>query len=279
MLYFSALLKAQHPKFAASLEATLKDTNILYHYLNDNKDIWIKDWLPIQVAPDQFVQFSLTRDYYYKKDRHKQTDPTPICETLGIKPYIPIYNSMPIYLDGGNIIRGYGSAVITEKVLRDNKDIPRDTLAGFLRDVLKVDKVIFIPVEPKDDTGHSDGMVRFVDERTVVANDYSKIDVSQSFRDRFYGALAGAGLDVLLVPYNPSEERVNGYQSASGCYINFLQVGDKIFLPLFDDPVNDEAVMARFGEIFGAKNIIPVPSLELSLGGGVLNCATWEITA
>ena len=118
--------------------------------------------------------------------------------------------------------------------------------------------------------------VLFVDEHTVAANDYSEIDVSQGFRDRFYGSLAGSGLDVLLVPYNHIDLKVGGLWVALGCYINFLQVGEKIFLPTFIDPVNDEAAIQRFGEIFGVANIIPVPSRALAMGGGVLNCLTWE---
>ena len=61
---------------------------------------------------------------------------------------------------------------------------PREDLTNILIDVLQVNQVIFIPVEPGDDTGHSDGMVRFVDEQTVVANDYSGIEVSRKFKDR-----------------------------------------------------------------------------------------------
>jgi agmatine deiminase len=225
---------------------------------------------------NQFIQFSLTKDYYHPKDRHKKTDPAPICRFLGIDPFIPKYKNKPIYLDGGNVIRGHNMAIITRKVLADN-DIPEAELTKILREVLQVEKVIMIPKETGDDTGHSDGMVRILNERTVLANDYSNADVSQRFKDRFYKTLNRSGLDVLLVPYHPVYERIDGYWSASGCYINFLQVGEKIFLPTFDDPVNDEKAIQRFGEIFGQVNIIPVPSREIAMGGGVLNCLSWEI--
>ena len=77
------------------------------------------------------------------------------------------------------------------------------------------------------------------------------------------------------MPYNPVNEQIKGYWSASGCYINFLQVQDKIFLPTFDNSVNDAAAIKRFGEVFGAENVIPVPSRDVALGGGVLNCLSW----
>ena len=231
--------------------------------------------MPVQVGSNDFAQFTLTRDYYRKKDRHKQTDPAPICVALGINPTPIIYNGVPVYLDGGNVIRGFGKAIITEKVFKNNA-IPKAVLTDILLNALKVEQIIIIPKEPYDQAGHSDGMVRFVDEHTVVANDYSKIDVSQGFQDRFYGSLADAGLEVLLVPYHPVNQKVDGLYVALGCYINFLQVGDKIFLPTFDEPVNDEVAIQRFGEIFGVSNIIPVPSRDLAMGGGVLNCASWE---
>lgn len=276
MLFLSALIKTQYPKFIANLETQLGRAIVLFKFLENTQDIWVRDYLPVQVAPDQFVQFSLTQDYYYKNDRYKDTNPAPICKALGIEPVIPTYKGENIFLDGGNVIRGFGKAILTEKVFADN-DIPPDDLVAILKEVLQVDQVIFIPVEPKDDTAHADGYVRFVDESTVVANDYSKIYTPKTFKDRFYRALTAGELKVLPVPYNPSDERKKGYQSAVGCYINFLQVGDKIFLPTFNDSINDDEAIKRFGEIFGSGNIIPVPSKEVALGGGVLNCLTWEI--
>lgn len=56
---------------------------------------------------------------------------------------------------------------------------------------------------------------------------------------------------------------------APGCSIIILRVGAKVFLPTFEDPANDESAVLRFGEVFRAANVIPVPSLELSRGGGV----------
>jgi len=276
MVFFSALLKQDHIVFANDLETRLQRAGVSLQYMNETRDIWLRDFMPIQLAPGEFAQFTLTKDYYPKKDIHKWTAPGQICQLLGINPEPILYKREPVYLDGGNVIRGFGKAIITEKVFKDNK-IKRDILEYFLTEVLKVDQVIFIPVEPGDETGHADGMVRWVDAHTVVANDYSKIAVSRKFRDRLYGILSGSGLNVMPVPYNPSKERFNGYQSASGCYINFLHVGDKIFLPTFDDPGRDEEAILRFTEIFGTGNIIPVPSKEISRGGGVLNCLSWEI--
>jgi agmatine deiminase len=283
MLYLS--LSPSIPKalnWYKEFELLLCQNKIKFQLLSGTKDIWLRDFMPIQTGKDQFVQFTLTKDYYLKKDRHKATDPAPICTYLGIDPITPIYNGMPIYLDGGNVIRGYGKAIITDKVFKDNgitHRIDRAAFANILKEVLRVEQIIFIPGEPYDQTKHADGMVRFVDSKTIVANDFASVNVSQSFRERFYGTLSGSGLDVLVVPYHPVNDRINGYQSAKGCYINYLQVAGKIFLPTFNDSINDEAAIKRFSVIFGPSNIIPVPSIEIAVCGGVLNCLSWEIIA
>ena len=276
MLFLSDLINVSHPNFAYTLKEQLNFQGFKFGYLPFTNDIWLRDFMPIQVGPNQFVQFSLTKDYYYQNDRHKWTNPAPICKSLRVEPVIPTYYGQPIYLDGGNVIRGYGKAIITEKVFSDNR-IPRENLTNILIDVLKVKQVVFIPVEPGDDTGHADGMVRFVDERTVVANDYSGIEVSKRFKDRFYGVLGDSGLDVLPVPYHPVNKRMDGLWVAIGCYINFLEADSKIFMPTFDNKVEDDNALARFEEIFGSGNVIPVPSKEVAMGGGVLNCLTWDV--
>lgn len=281
MLYFAAsLLNPSTQFFGHSLISLIGGRNVSFEMVNGTKDIWLRDFMPIQTGKDQFVQFTLTKDYYLKKDRHKQTDPAPICKYLGIDPIIPTYEGKPIFLDGGNVIRGYGKAIMTDKVFKDNgirHRIDRAAFSNILKEVLRVEQIIFIPGEPYDQTKHADGMVRFVDSKTVVANDFATVNVSQSFRERFYGSLSGSGLDVLVVPYYPVNYRINGYQSAKGCYINYLQVGGKIFLPTFNDSINDEAAINRFSGIFGPSNIIQVPSSEIAVCGGVLNCLSWEI--
>lgn len=246
-------------------------------FLDLTSDIWCRDFLPVQVGRNKFVQFSLTKDYYPKKLKHLRTDPSPICKELGIETDIPVFNCHPIYLDGGNVIRKYNKVIITDKVFKDNKGIPPDELKMILKDYLEVNRVIIIPKEPGEDSGHSDGMVRFVNEDTVLINDYSVVDTDRKFVKELFQTLKESGLSIMEVPYKPIEGRINRIQPSTGIYVNFLQVEDKIFLPTFNDPSTDNRSISVFKEIFGSGNVIPVPSLELSHQGGVLNCISWEI--
>lgn len=55
---------------------------------------------------------------------------------------------------------------MTDRVFKDNPTYERKKLIKDLYELLQVDKLYFVPEQPGDFTGHSDGMVRFVDEHT-----------------------------------------------------------------------------------------------------------------
>lgn len=275
-VYFSSILTEQFFKeILYCFQREFAELSIEYKFLFNTKDIWCRDFMPIQIAQDHFVQFALTKDYYPNKDQHLRTDPAPICHNLGITPIVPTYKGLPIYLDGGNVVLGFNKAIICEKVFKDN-GIPKTKLLNILTEALEVDQLIIVPREPDDYTGHADGMVRWLDSKTVLVNDYTEMNSDRSFRDAIFKSIKNAGLDFLRVPYSPTESHAY-VQPATGCYINYLQVGEKIFLPTFDDEKNDQEAHMRFGEIFGAENVLTVPSLAAAKLGGVLNCLSWEI--
>jgi agmatine deiminase len=135
---------------------------------------------------------------------------------------------------------------------------------------LESDRII--PKEPDDKIGHADGMVRLVNDRTALVNDYRHVD--RAFGQRLAKALAR--FEIIPFPYCPCAEVIDGIDSAEGVYINFLQVQGTIFLPIFGQPSDDEA-LSRLSNAFQGTRIVPVRANELARGGGVLNCATWGI--
>src|SRR5437870_4103876 len=82
-------------------------------------------------------------------------------------------NRSSITLDGGNVIGSKTKAILTDKIFRENPGWLRHNLQAKLRKLLHVDQLIVVPREPFDPIGHADAMVRFVDEKTVLVNDYS----------------------------------------------------------------------------------------------------------
>ena len=204
------------------------------------------------------------------KYRHLRAD-GEIGPTL---PFIENCIRSEIVLDGGNVVKWSDRVILTEKALAENIGWGQKGLVAELERLLDVEQVILIPPEPGDVTGHSDGVVRFVDNGTVVVNDYRQID--RNYRQAVLRRLKDAGLIVLELPYRPASSSSAGMPSAVGNYVNFLTVRRLIVLPIYGFPEDGDAreVLARTNQ---ASSVVTLDCRELASDGGVLNCASWSL--
>ncbi|OFY87593.1 MAG: hypothetical protein A3K10_03280 [Bacteroidetes bacterium RIFCSPLOWO2_12_FULL_31_6] len=270
-IYFSSLLKQQFPKLTANIEKELNSQKIAFSYLSHTKDIWCRDYMPIQIGKDEFVLFNYFPSYL-KGASKLRTNNKKVCEKHGIN-----YTFSQIILDGGNVVRHNDKAILTDRIFAENKTkIGDSSLLNKLEKLLK-SEIIIIPTEEVDVVGHADGMVRFIDNKTVLVNDYSKTDSQKSFQEKLYSALVSINLEIVFTPYFPDENwfSKNKYDiaPATGVYMNFLQVGETIFLPQFSIP-QDKTAVTFFLNYF---NVITIDCKELAKHGGLLNCISWEI--
>ena len=267
-LYLADSLPKLYPSFYARFEKILIQCRITPALLPNTNDVWAVDYMPIQIQEDLFVQFVYDPDYLVSKTERKTiSNVDSICKEIGIK---PIKSS--IILDGGNLIRAKDKVIMTDKVFKSNPSYSIKQLIHELEELFQVDKLIFIPEQPGDFTGHADGMVRFLNEDTVIINDYK--DEKQGFRRAFFIALNNAGLKYVEIPYNLNEN--DNDDQAHGCYINYLQMENLIIVPTFGLKEDDQAVR-RFEDLFPKQTIATVESREIAEHGGVLNCITWNI--
>ncbi len=149
-----------------------------------------------------------------------------------------------------------------------------------LKKELQIDELFFIPVQPDDITGHSDGMVRFYNEITILVNDF---DESISWMERFNRAIRLSGLVPILFPYQPTERRTeDGKLTAHGCYVNFAQIGKLIIFPQFGEEFSDTDRIAfkKLEELYPSPEYTfeTINADSIALEGGVLNCCTWNIS-
>ena len=249
----------------------MNSQQIAFSYLSHTKDIWCRDFMPIQIGMDEFVLFNYFPSYL-KGASKLRTDSTKVCEKHGIN-----YTFSPIILDGGNVVRRNDKAILTDRIFAENKTkIGDSTLLNKLEKLLKSETII-IPTEEEDVVGHADGMVRFLDNKTVLVNDYSKTDSKKSFQKKLYSVLADNNLDIVFTPYFPDEKWFSKSKydiaPATGVYINFLQVEETIFLPQFSIP-QDKTAVNFFLNYF---KVIKIDCKELAKHGGLLNCISWEI--
>ncbi len=267
-LFLADCLPKMQPKFFERFKKVLDNCNINFEFLPETKDIWAVDFMPLQISKDKFVKFVYNPDYLRKtiKGRKSISDVNSICKAIGITP-----KEENIVLDGGNVIRTKSKVIMTDKVFTENPTINEKQLIKMLKDTFEVDDLFFVPKHPKDFTGHADGIVRFLDNDTVLINDYSKENTD--YQRNFRLALYNAGLDYVEIPYSPV---ANGSDSAKGFYINYLQMKQAIILPTFGIETDDKAVK-QFEQLFSGQKIMTIDSNEIANKGGILNCITWNI--
>lgn len=264
MLYFSSLLQttpAYRPA-ADRLFTVLASLGIAYRLLDGTRDIWLRDFMPVQTRTGKFISFRYTPSYltddpklrtHYKYDVSHQFS-------------FPVRYSA-INLDGGNVVFSPSKekVVISDRVFLENPDWERKALIRTLEQLLEA-RVLLIPSLKSDMTGHADGMVRFVDENTVLGN---HVPSQNGLEQRIKSALKDAGIHVIDFPYYFSPQG-----SAVGCYLNFLETDNHILLPVFGNRMDDEAI--RAAKRLFSKTIVPVNISEIAKDGGVLNCISWE---
>ena len=127
-VYFSDLLPKKCPILNQHIAKTLEENRIRYAYLSETKDIWCRDFMPIQIDEDLFVFYKYTPDYlqspYY---RRLQTNPEKVLQAPQNRLEQVLQNIITIDLvvDGGNVVKCGDTIVMTEKVFAENKNKTR----------------------------------------------------------------------------------------------------------------------------------------------------------
>ena len=266
MIYFSSLLQTNptYKPAADRLFAALYAAGVEYQLIDGTHDIWLRDFMPVQIRGGSFVSFRYEPSYLENEPELR----TNFKNDLSLQFSFPVTYS-DINLDGGNVVFSPSKekAIISDRILKENHNYTQAELIKILEQQLKAQVILIPSLKKKNDmTGHADGMVRFVNENTVIGN---YVPSKKGLEQRIQSVLQEYGIDVIDFPYFSSSN-----DSAVGCYLNFLETERHIFLPVFDNAMDDKAIAAA-EEIF-PKTIVPVNINEIAKEGGVLNCISWE---
>lgn len=273
-VYLSGLL-ASEPKyqlFWQHLKEILEQENISYQLLPNTKDLWCRDYMPIQLEKDYFVQFNFDPTYYKDPEyAHLRSESKEVTENLSfLNP-----EESTITLDGGNLVKWKDSAILAEAVVEENPHIPKAALISQLKDTLQLEHLWLIPWQPYDSSRHADGMVRFLDSRCLLVANYENESIS--WKKRYRKALEKTGLELIPFPaVNLDQKNEYGDYVAIGCYINFAWIGNTILFPQFGLE-EDAAALALIRQLMPNYRVVPVDCALLAHFGGVLNCCTWNI--
>jgi len=249
---------------------------------------WCRDYMPVKAADGSYVLFRYLPSYIVGRKTYEDTIPNQlaICHELNI----PVLDDkvQDIILDGGAIEIHGKKGILSDRVFADNHAVwekGQPVIYGQIKDLLKLNKLIVVPSDPWDFTGHVDGMVRFIDEKKVLVNDLSGMDEymkkeSESvqmkyklWKKNFQRTLLDTGFE--LIPLSCTIHLNNSDSSGVGEYINFLKLKDKIIMPEFkEQDETNKSAKEILKDAFGCE-IVGIEATALAEQGGVINCVTW----
>lgn len=110
-VFFSAILPEKYPISMIRISEILNSYNVKYDYLRETKDIWCRDYMPVQISVDKFIQFKYEPSYLNNTegDLQSKSNPKIVCNKNNIDPTFSDLN-----IDGGNVIKSDDKVFLTQ---------------------------------------------------------------------------------------------------------------------------------------------------------------------
>lgn len=315
-LFISGLIDratgALDPAIRSKLKASIMKFACNGELLYNTMDVWTRDYMPIQLTHDLFISYTYKPDYLQDYPEcvtnwqlHRVHTRKQI--TNG-KSFDFNVIQMPLILDGGNVVKAIVKNkpcfIMCDKVLQENNLSYEDFRIwweNWWKDNFDGTEMEFVllPWEGPEDNpiGHADGMVRYIDEGRVLLTNYDDFD--EVFNDKHSCLLkfkleeVGFKVDTLhfLDKLSYLEDKMFRLLFRhSWCYINYLQVGNKILVPRLGYDFLDNEALRQIDSAFNAeKQIAEIQLIDVDMtsivedmrstqnSGGALNCLTWTI--
>ena len=255
----SSLLFEKFPNEASKLVHILDKHNISYEKLENTKDIWTRDYMPICLDDGTLVSYIYEPDYL--KSKKYENSRTQIEYEK---------NHMDIIMDGGNFVRYKNKAIMTEKVFKENSSKTKDEIINIIKSNCKLDELIIIPQQPHDMFGHSDSMIRWIDEDTILINDFS-IE-SKSFNEKLQNNLSLCNLKIKTMKYS---QNFFSKDRDWGAYLNFIKIDNLLIVPIYGI-MEDELALNQIRNIFSDCIIEAIEFNKIINEGGAIHCISSE---
>lgn len=271
-------------------EAIPKNNHIELVEVKNTSDIWMRDYMPIQIDKNTFVTYQYSPDYLWTSERQKYitrrfSTPVRIMANKEKEPMLPFYRpgvelrECSLILDGGNVVVCGDKVILTDKVCIENRPKSKDQIIDELKRAFGKE-VIIIPSDPYEieearntenpqhynlPLCHADGVLAPIDEETILIADYG---------DDRLGYVKE--LEKVLTQYFKPEnikhlDFGNNWTEDSWIYINFLRVGNLVLMPALDDDSENNRILNNKAEnqlknLLGTDNIVRINTSVISFG-------------
>lgn len=261
-VYVSLWLQKDYKEVYTNLITILSKYNINYQIIPDTKDVWCRDYMPLQLDEDRFLCYRYMPDYLLKNSCNRRyiTDSLEISQKMGLS-----IKESSLVIDGGNVVKVGDKVIMTEKVFAENPGVSSKWLKRKLQNHLECE-VVFIPWDRYEIYGHSDGVVKPISDSAVLMTNYH--DYDDSYAEEVVRRLSKK-FNLEFLSY-----QVRKPNRLNWAYINFLTVKNLIVLPCLGIE-EDQQALTQIRQYFPDDTIEQVNITSLIKHGGGLNCVTW----
>ncbi|MCQ2147406.1 MAG: agmatine deiminase family protein [Bacteroidales bacterium] len=268
-VFFSALLRDCCPKTFHGLTSALDIHGVTWSLLSGTRDIWCRDYMPLQIYPGKLAGYRYYPDYLLRNERDKATitDTELVCRMNGLRCDSSLAS---VVLDGGNVVKADGRVIMTSKVFEENPGVDLSWFIDHFERTVGAHMVV-LPWDSNEEFGHSDGICRYIGNDRVLMTNYADFDTKMAVR--FRRALEAHFEKVEELEFNSG--KVHKY---SWAYINWLQTEQVLIIPSFGIPEDSQALeqISRLMPEY-AGSIEQVDASDLVIHGGCFNCCSWTI--
>ena len=272
-VYISDKLKEFYPSTYLRLTRLFDEMGIEWGEVKGTKDIWIRDYMPIQLSADSFLVYKYDPDYLKDSGKEYLTDSQSIYKSILPERKVKHVN---ITLDGGNVVTCYSYRVIMDKVSQENSKFYNAELVDYIEKSFD-SRILYLPWEcnnPNDPYpdiyGHADGLIHWTGDNRVLMSNYRELDHEEAAEIRW--RLEEYGFEVTEMLFDVP----NPNKDYNWAYINYLEVGNKIIVPTFGIPEDEQAL--RYIKAANPDSIVRGFRMrDIAKNGRALHSITWNI--
>lgn len=224
-------------------------------------------------------------DFVREEYMENYTKDDKLAENISSAIGIERINLNTFVLEGGAFESdGCGTVITTEScILNENRNpgITREQAEQYFKQYIGATNIIWLEGTTDEDItdGHIDGLVRFVDEQTILtmteedyyetydytpAGDYSKVINATN--------TAGEKYTIVTLPITAEEVEWLGWRAN---YLNYYAGNEAVLVPVYGDVMDAEALRI-LGTLYPTKEIVPINGETLALLGGGFHCITQQ---
>lgn len=265
------------------------------HYdLYNTKDIWARDYMPVQLTQELFLNYTYSPDYLCNQKKYITNWQLHNVHDTNKKLNVETSLTIPLVIDGGNLVKAidkYGkpTIIMCSKVLDENNVTQKDLLDWWNPFFDNQINLILIKWEGEDENpiGHADGMVRYISEGKVLITNYCDLNDEERLTEPLKDFFDIERLHFGDIEGFKDSKMWSLMKSKSWGYINFLQVGRHIMVPSLGWDKLDKAALQQIKNAYGTYFEVETISCDMTQifedmnvnvnSGGGLNCLTWTL--